>query len=174
MSVVEQHGRAEVLQWAPTAIVMLQGANDAARDTTAAFEARLRSFLGWLRAAVEEGRVPLRRLVWVTSPTRHYKVGNRPGEATCAAGQAPAGGLGGLGGQGGQGCEMGSTGWRHEGGEIEWESHPASKARERRADATLLDGTRCPRHAPPPPHCLAPHPPQVPLFWGTLDRRRLR
>lgn len=58
----------------PRALVVLEGANDAARDTLVAFERKLREWLGQLRGNVTAGKVrELDKFVWITAPTRFYK-----------------------------------------------------------------------------------------------------
>lgn len=66
----------------PHAIVVLQGANDAARDAAGATHARLLQFLDALAAMVANGTVlaPTVPLVWVTAPVRHYVSGPGPGQ----------------------------------------------------------------------------------------------
>lgn len=86
MTVVEKHAMEEVLQWKPRVVVMLQGANDAARDTVAMFETRLRPFLAQLKEAVEKKEVPLEKFVWINAPTRHYKAMAGPGTVECPEG----------------------------------------------------------------------------------------
>lgn len=64
-------------------LVVLQGANDAARETIASFRPRLETLFRQLEEARLEGWLKLRTLVWVTAPTRHYKPSGGPGFSQC-------------------------------------------------------------------------------------------
>ena len=72
----------------PAAYVLLQGANDAARDTLEAGAARVADFLTQLRDGIADGSIakPLRGVIWATAPVRHYTAGAGPGQAECPAG----------------------------------------------------------------------------------------
>ena len=72
----------------PAAYVVLQGANDAARDTLAAGAGRVVDFLTKLRDGIADGSIakPLRGVIWATAPVRHYTAGAGPGQAECPAG----------------------------------------------------------------------------------------
>ena len=72
----------------PAAYVLLQGANDAARDTLQAGAARVEDFLAQLRDGIADGSIakPLRGVVWATAPVRHYTAGAGPGQVECPAG----------------------------------------------------------------------------------------
>lgn len=50
MVLVEDEAMGQLVTYRPRALVMLQGANDAARDTVAKYEERLRRYLGHLKA----------------------------------------------------------------------------------------------------------------------------
>ncbi len=73
---------------APSAYVFLQGANDAARDSLAAFHARLEQFLTQLHDGMRNGSIPTptRGVFWITAPVRHYKSGAGPGQVSCPDG----------------------------------------------------------------------------------------
>ena len=72
----------------PAAYVLLQGANDAARDTLAAGARRVEDFLTKLRDGMADGSIatPLRGVIWATAPVRHYTAGAGPGQVECPAG----------------------------------------------------------------------------------------
>lgn len=71
---VEESAIREMIEWTPDVIVMLQGANDAARDTKAMFEMRLRRWFGHLQGNITEGKLaPPKKFIYVTCPTRIYK-----------------------------------------------------------------------------------------------------
>ena len=92
----------------PDAVVLLQGANDAARDSLAAAEGRLRNFTAQLAGLVRSGQVPLRTVVWVTAPTRHNKPGGFAGQSVCS-------------GPGEADCET-NGGFYDQNGELCWQS----------------------------------------------------
>lgn len=72
----------------PAAYVILQGANDAARDTLAAGAARVEEFLTALRDGIANGTfaAPARGVTWITAPVRHYTAGMGPGQVHCPNG----------------------------------------------------------------------------------------
>ena len=73
----------------PGAYVILQGANDAARDTLVAGAARVEQFLTLLRDGIANGTfaAPTRGVIWATAPVRHYTAGMGPGQVECPAGE---------------------------------------------------------------------------------------
>jgi len=103
MSVMGTDGLNELRNNNPHTLVMLQGANDPARDTLPRFEQRLGDFLRSVRADLDRGDLTTRRTVWITAPTRHYKARALPCGAapprqaarpapllSCAVAQRPA------------------------------------------------------------------------------------
>ena len=60
-------------------LIVLEGANDAARFNLTDFGPRVEKLLNGLAKAREDGWLRLRRLVWVTAPTRLYKPVAGPG-----------------------------------------------------------------------------------------------
>jgi len=72
----------------PAAYVILQGANDAARDTLGAGAARVEAFLTQLRDGIANGTfaAPARGVVWATAPVRQYTAGAGPGQVECPRG----------------------------------------------------------------------------------------
>ena len=80
------HTLGDLRGWKPDVLVMLQGANDAARDSVAAFSTRLQAFLQALKEAIDAGEIAPRRLVWATAPIRSYKTGGLPGRLSCPEG----------------------------------------------------------------------------------------
>ena len=115
LSVVAQHAKQELLDWPPDVIVQLQAsvgpgaggralgsrfvcrshlsrypamqvANDAARDTVAAYKQRMLSWIDELKGLIADGKIAPKRWIWVTAPVRHYKAGPGPGSAYCPQG----------------------------------------------------------------------------------------
>ena len=73
---------------------MLEGANDAARDTIASFEVRLRKFLFNLESNITAGLIKRPKgMVYVTCPTRQYKRATRCPRLRSAASSARSGTL---------------------------------------------------------------------------------
>ena len=73
--------------WSPDYLVMLEGANDAARDSIASFEVRIRRFMGDLEGNITAGLIKRPKgIVYVTCPTRQYKWSGHPGRAVCPDG----------------------------------------------------------------------------------------
>jgi len=64
-------------------LIVLEGANDAARFNLTDFGPRVEKLLNGLAKAREDGWLRLRRLVWVTAPTRLYKPVAGPGISQC-------------------------------------------------------------------------------------------
>jgi hypothetical protein len=73
-------------------VVILQGANDAARHSIEAFREKMKQFIEdvikFNKTPNESEQFKLKRLVWVTAPTRHYKAGSGPGDAMCPEGSS--------------------------------------------------------------------------------------
>ena len=124
---------------------LLRGANPA--PTRAAL-------WGGPQEAVAAGSVPLERLVWITAPTRHYKLVPGVGRVECPDGNETA-------------CRA-CTG--------SWQSHDAPQEVDWVVDD--LPGVRV--RTWPAPRALFPRrterggrlPAQMLRLWGTLDRRR--
>jgi hypothetical protein len=77
----------EIEWFQPGALVSLQGANDAARDTFSEFRRRLSEYIEILTGLRQPGRVLENApLIWMTAPTRHYKANAGPGSVVCANG----------------------------------------------------------------------------------------
>jgi hypothetical protein len=111
----------------PLSIIHLQGANDAARDSFAAFEQRMDEYARLLASILgRHSNISGAQLLWITAPTRQYKAGAGPGSAVCSNGTLAS-------------CF--SSG-------LQWEPHGETLAWRRQASTP-------------------------PLFFGTLDRRRM-
>lgn len=111
---VEEWAIDELRTWSPDYIVMLEGANDAARDTLASFEVRMRRWLANLESNITAGLITRPKgIVYVTCPTRHYKWSGHPGRAVCPDGAHNF-----------ETCQHtfgGSDDWRRFNGEMLWE-----------------------------------------------------
>ena len=73
-------GLQELRATRPQALIMLQGANDPARDSLGNYAARLDSFLEQVTAMQAAGEISPSRTIWIGAPTRIYKA-----RGACAA-----------------------------------------------------------------------------------------
>jgi len=90
-AILESLGR-ELRERPAGSIVLLEGANDAARDSIGAFEIRLQALVQLLLQAKAQGWWrPPHTLIYVRPPTRHYKLGAGAGGAACLNGSAGSG-----------------------------------------------------------------------------------
>lgn len=73
-------------------VVILQGANDAARYSIEKFREKMKTFVEtvvrYRETSNESEQVRLKRLVWVTAPTRQYKSSSGPGDSMCPNGSS--------------------------------------------------------------------------------------
>ena len=87
---IEEHKRVENVQFEN--VVILQGANDAARYSIEKFREKMKTFvetvIKYRETSNNSERVRLKRLVWVTAPTRHYKSSSGPGDSMCPNGSS--------------------------------------------------------------------------------------
>ena len=109
---------AELVEYRPAAIVHLQAANDAARDTFAAYQARLANYSALLARLLASGAADAvpgtpAQLFWITAPVRHYKAGNGPGSAECPEGTLAS-------------CRAANAGFAYKAwaGDVRWLSYP--------------------------------------------------
>ena len=87
---IQDHKRVENVQFEN--VVILQGANDAARYSIEKFKEKMKTFvetvIKYRETSNNSERVRLKRLVWVTAPTRHYKSSSGPGDSMCPNGSS--------------------------------------------------------------------------------------
>lgn len=82
MSVMLEGGLAELRTVNPNVLIVLQGANDPARDTLANFEMRFKEFVGKVKAWREEGVLKFTKIIMIGAPTRQNKARSHHSGAT--------------------------------------------------------------------------------------------
>ena len=97
-------------------VVILQGANDAARYSIEKFREKMKTFVETVKkyreTSNESEQIRLKRLVWVTAPTRHYKSSSGPGDSMCPNGSSSEAMRSCSAGNSGQAhTEVGATRW---------------------------------------------------------------